>query len=95
MFSSQHPNYGNSQAPMAHQPDQYGIPKDLEPVEESEKDKLMMKVERVQFLTCEFRVVEEQSGKAVVFTRIHVQTCVMLVQGYCSFVVSESRWWTN
>nr|XP_012307130.1 AT-rich interactive domain-containing protein 1B isoform X3 [Aotus nancymaae] len=24
MFSSQHPNYGNSQAPMAHQPDQYG-----------------------------------------------------------------------
>ncbi|XP_012577536.1 PREDICTED: AT-rich interactive domain-containing protein 1B isoform X3 [Condylura cristata] len=24
MFSSQHPNYGNSQAPMMHQPDQYG-----------------------------------------------------------------------
>ncbi|XP_047275109.1 AT-rich interactive domain-containing protein 1B isoform X28 [Homo sapiens] len=24
MFSSQHPNYGNSQAPMVHQPDQYG-----------------------------------------------------------------------
>uniref|UniRef100_A0A4X2LPX2 ARID domain-containing protein n=1 Tax=Vombatus ursinus TaxID=29139 RepID=A0A4X2LPX2_VOMUR len=24
MFSSQHPNYGNAQAPMMHQPDQYG-----------------------------------------------------------------------
>ncbi|XP_044278152.1 AT-rich interactive domain-containing protein 1B isoform X6 [Varanus komodoensis] len=24
MFSSQHPNYGNAQAPMIHQPDQYG-----------------------------------------------------------------------
>ncbi|XP_045428595.1 AT-rich interactive domain-containing protein 1B isoform X2 [Pipistrellus kuhlii] len=24
LFSSQHPNYGNSQAPMMHQPDQYG-----------------------------------------------------------------------
>ncbi|XP_054825924.1 AT-rich interactive domain-containing protein 1B [Eublepharis macularius] len=24
MFSSQHPNYGNTQAPMMHQPDQYG-----------------------------------------------------------------------
>lgn len=24
MFSSQHPNYGNAQVPMMHQPDQYG-----------------------------------------------------------------------